>query len=462
MVGRETALRHARSVADLVPFVCRSRGVVPGGMPRALAGPLLALALASSACVSVTLPADEVPADTPAAGPVPRAPDEAPRELALDGRDAAPVAVGKDGSPVFSDPFTDAPDDVLGLPGEWEPVERVLLGWHGGNWDYADFFAAVLREVLPDVRALVAVESAADQLLLTDTLLVEGVDITRVDFVEHALDSMWMRDYGPLLVRTTTGGLRVIDLPYHPDRAHDDGYPRVFARREALPLSRPALEMEGGHLQADGRGRCVVTEAVLELNEGFLYEEADVRRLLREFLGCADVTFVPALFAEETGHVDVFAYVTGPSRILVGAYDPREDAVNARRLNRAARRLRAAGWEVTRLRMPGNARRTVFRTYTNVLLTDRTVVVPVFRADRRFERAALRTFARAFEGRRVVGVEADAVIDLAGAVHCTTVTVPRLARAGARRGVAPPSRLDTPSRPGRAPAGTRPSRRRAG
>jgi agmatine deiminase len=387
--------------------------------------PACSLLLLSCASVTWAPPAprsdlgDDAPAKTRAAAPSAPATD----------RDTLAVAKLR---LAFADPFTDPPDDVVGLPGEFEPVERILLGWHGGNWDYVDFFVAVLREVLPDASALVAVEDEADQILLMDTLAAEGVDLSRVDFVLHELDSMWMRDYGPLLVRTAAGGYRVIDLPYHPDRARDDGYPTVFATREGLPVSRPPLEMEGGHLQADGTGRCIVTDSVLELNRGFLYEEADVRRLLRGFLGCRDVTFVPPLFAEETGHVDVFAYVTGPSRVLVGTYDRREDAVNARRLNRAARALRRAGWDVTRIRMPGNSRRTVFRTYTNVLVTDRTVVVPVFRRDRRFERHALRTFARAFPDRRVVGVAADGVIDLAGAVHCTVVTVPVLPRPAGR------------------------------
>src|SRR5690606_31710033 len=112
---------------------------------------------------------------------------------------------------------TEAPTDVVGLPGEYEPVDRVLLGWHGGNWEYVSFFASVLRELQPDARALIAVESETDERLLRETLTHEGVDPSRVDYVIHELNSMWIRDYGPVVVRTRAGGLRVIDLPYHPD-----------------------------------------------------------------------------------------------------------------------------------------------------------------------------------------------------------------------------------------------------
>jgi agmatine/peptidylarginine deiminase len=229
-------------------------------------------------------------------------------------------------------------------------------------------------------------------------------------------------------VRTRAGGLRVIDLPYHPDREGDDGYPERFASLENLPLSRPPLEMEGGHIQSDGAGNCIVTDDVIYMNAEYAYDEEDLRQILGAYLGCRALSFVPALVGEETGHVDVFAYVTGPRQVLVGAYALEDDLVNARRLNHTAGILRDAGWTVTRIRMPGNARRTVFRTHTNVVVTDHTVLVPVFRADRRFERGALRAFARAFPGRRVVPIRADDVMDLAGALHCTVIALPRRVR----------------------------------
>ena len=329
------------------------------------------------------------------------------------------------GIPLFKDAFTGPPTDVVGLPGEYESVERVLLGWHAGNWGYLDFFASVLRAVTPDAVAVIAVEDAEDEALLRDALASRGVDQERLQIVVEPLDSMWIRDYGPVLVRTQRG-FRVIDFPYHTDRENDDRYPTYFAAREHLPVSRPALEMEGGHIQSDGVGRCIVTDDVLGRNEGFLYQASDVRRLLSEFLGCRDVVFVPPLFAEETGHVDVFSYVTGPSRVIVGRYVPTEDPVNARRLDMAAHLLTDAGWQVTRIHMPRNDRRHVFRTYTNALVTNHTVMVPVFRRDRRFEAEALRAFREAFPGRRVVGVPADSVMGLAGAIHCTVIAVPAL------------------------------------
>lgn len=341
---------------------------------------------------------------------------------------------------------TDAPTDVAVLPGEFEPVDRVLFGWHAGNWQYVRFFARYLRHVTPDAKVLIAVEDERERTILSASLAAEGVDLTRVDFVIHELDSMWIRDYGPVLVRTRDGGFRVMDLPYHLDRENDDAFPSRFAHEEQLPVTRPPLEMEGGHIQSDGAGRCVVTDDVLARNRLYDYTEDDVRRVLRQYFGCRHVAIVPALFAEETGHVDVFAYVTGPARVIVGSYTPEQDLVNSRRLNRTARLLRDAGFEVTRIPMPDNRHRRVFRTYTNVLVLNHTVLVPTFRQERQHERRALRAFADAFPGRRIVPIASDGVMGLAGALHCTAIAVPSLrppALARARR-----SRAAVPQRRG--------------
>lgn len=355
-------------------------------------------------------------------------------------RAASPAQAAAAGSSVpepWSDDETEVPADVSVLPGEYEPVDRVLFGWHAGNWQYVRFFASYLRQVTPDARVLIAVEDQRERTILSASLAGEGVDLSRVGFVIHELDSMWIRDYGPMLVRTRDGGFRVMDLPYHIDRENDDAFPSRFALEERLPVTRPPLDMEGGHIQSDGAGRCVVTDDVLARNDLYDYTEDDVRRVLRQFFGCRHLAIVPALFAEETGHVDVFAYVTGPARVIVGSYTPAQDLVNSRRLNRAARLLRDAGFEVTRIPMPDNRHRRVFRTYTNVLVLNHTVLVPTFRQERRHERRALRAFADAFPGRRIVPIQADGVMGLAGALHCTAIAVPPLrppALARARRG----------------------------
>ena len=332
------------------------------------------------------------------------------------------------------------------LPGEFETVDRLVIGWSADNWQYLPYFATVLRQVPPEVIVTLVVAEGQDSRALIRALRRRGVTFRNLEVVTAAVDTMWVRDYGPLVV-DTEHGRDVVDLPYGNDRPGDDRVPGVLANHWRFGLRQPPLDMEGGHIQADGQGTCVITDDVVVRNAEKL-SLGEVRRVLREQFGCRTAVVVPALEGEPTGHLDMFVYVTGPRQALVGAYEPAQDAVNAELLDRAADRLTAAGFTVERVPMPDNDGATVFRTHTNALTLNHVVLVPVYRADRSSRSRALAAFRKAFPDRRVVAVAADALIDLAGSVHCTALTIPMGHGAGAGAAFAHRSRLRQPAHPG--------------
>lgn len=309
------------------------------------------------------------------------------------------------------------------LVADTEPVEEVLVAWEG-NWDYAEYFVDLTRAITEEVPVrLVGAPEDAD--VFAEYLLARGVAPERLRRLDQPVDTMWIRDYGPLYLRGI-GDLVLVDLPYHPDRLLDDELPVALSAAQHHLRLAMKLPMEGAHLSTDGEGRCVVSENVLWDAGGLGIEEPSLREQLATVFGCLQTVFVAPLLDEETGHVDTFALIHGPGRILVGSYARREDPQNADVLDEDALRLEEAGFDVTRIPMPRHSRRTNFRTYTNVLLLDRSVIVPVFEGSRRHEREALRELARAFPRRRVVPVESESVMSLGGAIHCTTRPVPRL------------------------------------
>jgi agmatine deiminase len=311
--------------------------------------------------------------------------------------------------------------EVLGMAAEYGPVEQVLLGWSDDAWLYLPTYLGLIHGLAAHAPVLLVVDGFEQQFMVAHELARHGVQLGAVEFAHAPLDSMWMRDYGPLVVRLRDGTRRIVDAPY--GRVHDDAVPRMMATKLGWEHAALPIELDGGHLQIDGEGRCIVSEDVPYLNVERGQTEEQTLEALREHLGCRQVTLVPPLLLEETGHVDVFLYVTGPGRVLLGRYRPIDDGENHRRLETTARLLRQAGFEVDRIPMPSNARRTVFRSYTNALATNQAVFVPTYRRDRRFERAALNGFRRSFPGRAVIAVPADDVIELGGAIHCLAMTL---------------------------------------
>jgi agmatine deiminase len=328
------------------------------------------------------------------------------------GREVAPSSVGLAGA---------EPQGLLGLAPEYGAIDRILLGWSDDSWLYLPTYLELVHGLAAHAQLLVVVDGFEQQFFVAHELASYGVQLGSVEFVHAPLDSMWMRDYGPLVVHLEGGERRIMDAPY--GRLHDDVVPKVVADKLGLPHADLSIEIDGGHLQTDGAGRCIVSEDVLAINSERGKGDGDVMEALRHELGCQQVILVPPLLLEDTGHVDVFLYVTGPGRLLLGRYRPLEDGENHRRLESTARALRAAGFAVDRIPMPANDRRKVFRSYTNALAANDAVFVPTYRRDRRFERAALSTYRRAFPGRTIIPVAADDIMDLGGALHCLAMTV---------------------------------------
>jgi agmatine deiminase len=343
--------------------------------------------------------------------------EEAPRHAA----DELPAAEVAALSAAVGLAAADALEGALGLAAEYRPVEQILLGWADDAWLYLDDYLGLVHRLSPHAPILMVVDGFEQQFLISHELSRSGVQVSAVEFLHAPLDSMWMRDYGPLVVHLRDGGRRMVDARY--GRLHDDVVPRLMADRLGWEHVELAMELDGGHVQADGAGRCIVSEDVIDLNVERGQTEEGTLEALRRHLGCRELVRVPPLFLEETGHIDVFLYVTGPGKVLLGRYRPMEDDENHRRLEESARILRAAGFEVDRIPMPRNDRRTIFRSYTNALAANGVVFVPTYRRDRRFERAALNEFRRAFPGRTIIPVPSDDVIELGGAVHCLALAL---------------------------------------
>ena len=130
--------------------------------------------------------------------------------------------------------------------------------------------------------------------------------------------------------------------------------------------------------------------------------------------------------------IDLFAKFTQPDTVVLGRYDAATDPKNAARMERNAARL-------ARIRLTDGRRLTVFRipmppssapifpTYTNALTINDAFVMPIYEGFPDMNEEAERVFEAALpEGTAIEKVRADDVIEVGGAVHCTTMQVSTL------------------------------------
>lgn len=338
-------------------------------------------------------------------------------------------------------------------PAEWEPHEATWIAWphHAPDWPgkfeaipwvYAEI-VRVLHRYEP-VRILCHDEAVRDAAVRA--LEAHAVDLSRCELHLVPTDRVWVRDYGPTGVYGPDGfewikwdfngwakydnhrldaaaGARIVELT---------GEPGVYATR---PDGRGPLVLEGGGIDANGRGVLLVTEEwllsdVQVRNPGLTRE--DYERAFAEYLGItATIWLGEGAEGDDThGHVDDVARFVD-ERTVVLAYEPDPADPNHARSEENLRRLRAArdalgiDLEVVLLPFPDPVIMDGERlpaSYANFYVANGVVLVPTF--NDRNDRIALEILAGCFPGREVIGIHSVDLVWGYGTLHCLTQQQP--------------------------------------
>jgi agmatine/peptidylarginine deiminase len=318
------------------------------------------------------------------------------------------------------------------LPGEFERQEMILLAYNDLATTYPHLFLKLAAELRARTRVVVLVDDG--QAEFVDELLAEyDVQGLKLECLEVRHDTMWIRDYGPIVVQAPRGARVAVDADYvQYGRDHDDAVPSLVAATGKLDVTVAAFDLEGGNLLSNGDGLLLSTTVCLINNAGHGRDEIQVAQLFRECFG-GDVLFLEPLFGEPTGHVDMFATFVSRDTIVVGEYSPDADPENAAILDRNARRLSqlktsdGRPLRVVRIPMPDHSD-GVWRTHTNVVLANGLLAVPIYpRLEHNEDERALDTFKHAAPQLRIVPIDASELIESGGGLHCVTMNVPAAA-----------------------------------
>ncbi len=300
---------------------------------------------------------------------------------------------------------------------------RLAVAWTEGASEHAAVFGPLLAWATREARApLVLLAPEVSPREVRAHVRRNGGDPDHLEFLPTALDTFWIRDFGPQVVGIG-GSHALVDFPYDAERPDDDHVPELLAARFRLGTRTTAMDIEGGHLVVEG-GVCITNDDVVRRGKLLGWTKAEVAAELETLFGCRRVVYVPALEDEPTGHVDLYVAATGHGRVVVGRYTTEQDPTNARRLDRAARQLEQAGLQVTRLPMPDHEGRTLFRSYTNLVVLPSSALVPRYLDEPSHEEEAYAILRTELRDKTLHPVVADSLIALEGALHCVALTLP--------------------------------------
>lgn len=319
-------------------------------------------------------------------------------------------------------------------PAEFEHQSALILGGRQLVRYHPRTFVRMVAALHRSVPLIALVSGEPERRAAGKLLRQVGLPAEAVRFVDLPLDTMWARDYGPLFERQSGGRARVLDFTYRPaaplpQRPLDDDVPSALARRLHLPVAAVPLDLEGGNLLTNGEGLCVTSLSVIEANKQRGLDVAGIARLLKEHLGVHKWLCFRPLADEPTKHADLFVTFAAPDAAVVGRCDAASDPENAAILDEAAdmlarQRTSRGPMRVYRIPMPPRVN-GFWRTYTNVVFANGTLVVPTFLGvDPAVQREALALYARLLPGWKIVPIRADTLAAQRGSLRCVTRNVP--------------------------------------
>jgi agmatine deiminase len=307
---------------------------------------------------------------------------------------------------------------------EYEKNAGLLIRWGA--------FDSLLTEMTVAVttldhsgRMFIVVSGPTQQATATSTLQGAGANMSRVEFIVAATNTVWIRDYGPRYVELD-GDRAIIDHTYNRPRPADNQVPSAIASqwneaRYELPLTHG-----GGNFHLFANREALMTDLILAENPNV--SAATVQAYYAAYQGL-DLTIVeplPSSF-DSTQHIDMWLLPVADDKVIIGEYaEAQGNGVPRRVTDGTAAMLADRGYQV--LRTPGWRASGAHYTYTNAVIVNNLVLICRFNGYDVQNQQARSVFESAFPGRTIHAVDCSAIISWAGAIHCIVMHVPAKSR----------------------------------
>jgi agmatine/peptidylarginine deiminase len=300
-------------------------------------------------------------------------------------------------------------------PAEHETMEAILWGANDTYIvldTYRDAFRGLNGSgVVSDVT--VVSQGVASQLRYE--MAAANVPMDDVQIYVSALDTVWMRDYGPIVMKRADGSRYVADLEYYYGRPRDDDFPRVYADFRGWSTVKVDVGYEGGNYATDGKGLQILSNGVKWFNRD--KTTSQIEREFRDTMNTQRFMWVEPLVDEGTTHVDMFLRIMNDDTALVSRYPANHRQTPI--CDAAAAKLRAEGYNVIRVDVDHTY--DEFATYTNSVVANGIALVPTYTNSTKNQNA-LRAYESA--GYKAISADARLIIRYSGATHCVSMQVP--------------------------------------
>lgn len=330
------------------------------------------------------------------------------------------------------------------MPAETAPQDRVWMAYPVAGFSTREESPEERREARAAWSAVAnAVVEFEPVTVVVDPSETENAKKTldpRVETVTAPLDDSWIRDSGPTFVHAGDGSVAAVTWTFNGwgaqewARWENDGKIGPFvAERAGIPRVDSPLVNEGGGVVADGNGTVVLTETVqLDPGRNPKLSRAEIEAEIREKTGARQVIWLKRGLYRDTlefgthGHADILVAFPNPGTALVHNqtnpdHPDHECSREIREVFENSTDADGKPWRIVELPAPEVIRDSVDfvdYSYINHLVVNGAVIACVF--DDPADERALEILAAEYEGREIVPIQARALFDRGGGVHCIT------------------------------------------
>ncbi|WP_246840618.1 agmatine deiminase family protein [Lacimicrobium sp. SS2-24] len=329
------------------------------------------------------------------------------------------------------------------MPDESEPHRRTWMAFGASRGIWGSKLLPAVRENLVDIALTIANYEPVSMLVRESELsLANKLMGNDVELLPCPLDDLWMRDTGPVFVKTPDSQKGAIDFNFNgwggkQTHRRDSAVAAFVAEQAQVPVITTDLVLEGGGIEVDGHGTAIITEScVLNANRNPGLSKTECELELKRLLGLEKIIWLPGIKGKDItdGHTDFYARFASPG-VVLAAYDSDpysfDHAVTKRHLeilrdatDAMGNRLKVAVLEApTRIR-DRFAHDDFAAGYINFYLCNGAVIAPEF-GDPQADGACREKLADAFPDRDIIQLNIDALAAGGGGIHCTTQQEPK-------------------------------------
>lgn len=335
------------------------------------------------------------------------------------------------------------------LPAEWSPQACVLFTWPHKDMDWdADELIDVqncLMDMIHPIAQTQKVLITAHNTIVSENILSlmqsRGCDANNIEILLAKSNDVWARDHGPITIYEQ-GYATLLNFQFNGwgekfvfeyDNAINEQLSQSKTLQHYTVKNQP-LVFEGGSFDTDGIGTLLTTERCLcNPNRGNHLDKSALTSQLKSTLGVDRVLWLTHgnLEGDNTdAHVDMLARFLNPSTIAYTATNDPHSPDYAE-LQKMATELKAfkqpngQPYKLVPIPTPNYfsplTQERLPATYLNFLITNDCVFVPQYQTKQ--DSCVLSTFQELFTKRKIIGIDARALIHQAGGLHCATMQI---------------------------------------